>query len=713
MPGAGWRTKKDIGIASFLFFTALLPRVFGLNAFLTADEFLWIKRSAQFLAAIVKGDWAGTFIVGHPGLTTRWTGALGITARYLPQLRLTGGRLWIGNVAFEDFLQGLSDHIMDVLAATRLPTALLASLCVVGAYLLLKRLFDQRVALLSAVLLALDPFYLALSRVIHHDALTTSFTLISLLSFMLYLREDRPFHLILSGLTAGLAFLSKSPSLFLVPFTALMSLIAYWGRGKGFRPLDWREAFHLGRGWALWGILAALLFTALWPAMWVDPWGTVQGVMDKAIGYAGAPHERANFFMGRFRLDPGPLFYPVALLFRLTPLTLLGAWISPLSLIKRIRARDRWPIIHLSFILAFIPLYLAFMTSGAKKFDRYSLPVFPLLDIVAAIGWIEALGLAASRWRDPFRFLGIPLKRGLRPAMGLGLALLLQGSFSLPHYPYYLTCYNPLLGGIQGASRVLLVGWGEGLERAAEYLNSKEEAARLSASAWYDKHVFGPLFRGQSYKLPVDSQQPIGVVPWYETDYVVFYINQVQRTIPSIGTVDFFRTRRPEYTVRLAGLDYAWVYRVPQEVPLEAYPYQITTMVDFGDAVRLLGYDVENQPFELGGRHYLDLTFYWQSLRPIVEDYRVYLKLIDGQGRVWSERDIYPVFDGFRTSQWKKGLILRDRHGLEISPDIPPGTYQVSVKLFDPDVNKGLAPAGEDTFTLKVNIDVTFLNYGL
>ncbi|NIO70894.1 MAG: hypothetical protein GTN71_18130, partial [Anaerolineae bacterium] len=71
--------------------------------------------------------------------------------------------------------------------------------------------------------------YLALSRVIHHDALSTTFMALSLLSFMVYLRGHRPFlYLALSGLTAGLAFLSKSPSLFLVPFTALLSLGAYW-----------------------------------------------------------------------------------------------------------------------------------------------------------------------------------------------------------------------------------------------------------------------------------------------------------------------------------------------------------------------------------------------------------------------------------------------------------------------------------------------------
>ena len=39
-------------------------------------------------------------------------------------------------------------------------------------------------ALLAAVLLALDPFYLAHSRVIHHDALATTFSIIALVAFL-------------------------------------------------------------------------------------------------------------------------------------------------------------------------------------------------------------------------------------------------------------------------------------------------------------------------------------------------------------------------------------------------------------------------------------------------------------------------------------------------------------------------------------------------
>ncbi|MFB0538382.1 MAG: ArnT family glycosyltransferase [Anaerolineae bacterium] len=704
--------KENIVVGCFLFLVAFLPRAFGLNVFITPDEYLWIERSGEFLAALLRADWAATFQVGHPGLTTRWTGVLGILATYLPRLQTASGQLLVDGQPFQDLLADLSAHLPEVLTATRYPTAILTSLGVVGLCFLVRLLFGQRAALLSAVIMALEPFYLALSRVIHHDALSTTFMALSLLSFMVHLRERRPFlYLALSGLMAGLALLSKSPSLFLVPFTALLSLGAYWLQKGSLWPLDWRRTAELGRNWAIWGLVAALVFVLLWPAMWVDPLDTIQGVIDKASGYAASPHERGNFFLGKVGLDPGPFFYPVALLFRLTPLTLLGLGGSLLLLLglssetyrnqRRIpnplRADPhRWRVMQVFALWAFILLYVLFMTTGAKKFDRYLLPIFPMIDILAALGLL-ALGGVVWEWvRRRFE----RVLRFRTSALGLGLVLLLQAGFALPHYPYYLTYYNPLLGGIRQAAQTILVGWGEGYEQVAHYLNQKDDAAHLRVATWYAKQCIGPFFDGQAYKLNVSGQEPIGVVPWYDTDYVVSYINQVQRDIPNLATVSFFLSQQPEYVVHIKGLDYASVYKVPQEVPPEAYPYEHVSMVDFGQQVRLLGWEVEGELAELEELYYVVITMYWQSLQPITENYRVYLKLVDADGRVWREDDSNPIFGFFLTSQWDEGVILRDKHGLEVPHDAPPGIYYLGLGLFDPELGRGLKPAVEGDLLL-------------
>ena len=72
-------------VALGLFLLALGPRAFGLGVFITPDERRWIERSVQFFSALSVGDFTDTFQTGHPGVTTKWTGTVGLLAKYLSQ----------------------------------------------------------------------------------------------------------------------------------------------------------------------------------------------------------------------------------------------------------------------------------------------------------------------------------------------------------------------------------------------------------------------------------------------------------------------------------------------------------------------------------------------------------------------------------------------------------------------------------------------------
>ncbi len=61
---------------------ALVPRAFGHNAIVTVDEaYHWFDRVNIFLGAVVRGHFADTNIIGHPGVTTMWLGTLGTLLR--------------------------------------------------------------------------------------------------------------------------------------------------------------------------------------------------------------------------------------------------------------------------------------------------------------------------------------------------------------------------------------------------------------------------------------------------------------------------------------------------------------------------------------------------------------------------------------------------------------------------------------------------------
>jgi 4-amino-4-deoxy-L-arabinose transferase-like glycosyltransferase len=530
-----------------VFVLALLPRLFSLNAFITWDEPMWVYRSIQFLSALLGGDLSTTFQVGHPGVITMICGSIGIAVRRFVLGQGAADYAWVSALpALEPWDVEAMRKLAPFLVAAKLPVALLHAACIAGIYLLARRLFSARAAALAAFLLALDPFHIALSRVLHIDALTANFMALSVLLLLLSLRHRGRSQLVLSGALAGLAFLTKSYSLFVAPFTALV-LVVSWLAKRG--PV--REAMA---SFVLWCLSAMLTFLLLWPAMWVDPLGTVGGVLDTAFGYAAVVSETPEFFLGRVGDNPGALFYPLALAFRTTPL----AWAGLLALLfygaRSLRGPNRHTanparqiVVSRPFriiaLIAYICLFVALMAFAAKKFDRYMLPAIVALDVLAAVGlagWTE-------RWKRPAAVLV------------LAAAILVQGAFVLSHHPYYLAYYNPLAGGSRLAPRIMPLGWGEGMDLAAEYLNQKENAAQLTVATG-GIPGFSPLFEGR-----VESLTERGVAT---TDYALVYISDLQEGAPAAERLS---DQQPEHVLRVRGMDYVWIFPNAEHTELASY----------------------------------------------------------------------------------------------------------------------------------------------
>jgi hypothetical protein len=105
----------------------------------------------------------------------------------------------------------------------------------------------------------------------------------------------------------------------------------------------------------------------------------------------------------------------------------------------------------------------------------------------------------------------------------------------------------------------MMVGWGEGLEQVATYLNRQPDAERQVASTLYH-HALRPLFRGKTQRI-VEPLSP---------DYFVVYVNMAQRDLIPPGIDVLIQGRIPEHIVRIHGVEYARVYRLPAGVPVQA-----------------------------------------------------------------------------------------------------------------------------------------------
>ncbi|MEZ4556809.1 MAG: glycosyltransferase family 39 protein [Caldilineaceae bacterium] len=263
-------------ILALLFVAAWLPRVVALDAFVTIDERKWLARSANFYEAVSHGDWADTFQREHPGVTVMWAGTLGFLQKFPDYPAQSPGQFAWEREELEAWLkENTALTPLEMLAAGRWWVVLGVALAVAASYLPLRRLLDEKTAFAATLFLAWSPFYVALSRQLHPDGLVASLSFLALLLFLAWLYAASPDghrprrYLVGSGIIMGLAWLTKTPAIFLVP-TGLVLMAIEWLRP---RMPDAPRPSPLA--YVLWGAIAIATFVLLWPAMWVNPLGTL------------------------------------------------------------------------------------------------------------------------------------------------------------------------------------------------------------------------------------------------------------------------------------------------------------------------------------------------------------------------------------------------------------------------------------------------------
>src|SRR3972149_6777991 len=174
-----------------------LPRGLALDQFVTPDEPLWLNRSANFYYALGQRDFASTYQREHPGVTTMWAGTLGFLSRF-PEYRGTG----LGQIEPAQFHYHMKNLAkvppIELLAAGRTFMVLGHTLVLALAYLYARRLIGPLPALIAFLIIAFDPFHLALTRLLHLDGMLGNLMLLSLLAFLSFLLERKTIDFLLS-----------------------------------------------------------------------------------------------------------------------------------------------------------------------------------------------------------------------------------------------------------------------------------------------------------------------------------------------------------------------------------------------------------------------------------------------------------------------------------------------------------------------------------
>lgn len=625
----------------FLFGVAFLPR----SIYLVARSLLWHDRANEFIAALENGDWAGTLLAPHPGVITMW---------------LAGIAHWIAAIFDPEFE---SKRLHEQMSVELIPLALVIALCIVLAYFLLRRIFDQQIAAVSALLLALDPFHIYVSKTLHVDSMVSVFAMISALFMLVYVFAEggrRWRMVILSGIFAGLAILSKLPGLFIVPYVALGlgvgELIKSWPVRK------WRDWWRVLAGmvpvFAVWLGVMTVVFFLLWPSMWVQPLESLALNFNRTVDHVTTPHQNPLLFLGEITLDdPGLLFYPFVIVISATVVTSVGFLASAVALFqRRLSSRHRQA---LWLILAFLFFFTVQMSLGEKKAERYILPGFQFLVIVAGFGLTYLVRWVAGN-REWLRHLLIVTLVGW------------QMSLVIAYHPYYGTYYNGLVGGIQAVlGRNMVAGQeqGEGLDLAAAYLNQLPAAQLLSVGAQIHESFF-PYFWGKSESMVDDN-----------VDYLVFSRNWVVRDMEKqywASLWESYKEREPKHVVEFDGIPFVWVYKVGPIIDETAVEHVINAR--FGDDIILLGYDLEPEKAQVGET--INLTLYWEAVNLPVGDYSVFTHLLDSNGQLISQQDNQPQNGMYPTNFWDAGERVQDKYVLTVVSGSPPGDYTIAVGLY-------------------------------
>jgi len=668
---------RAVAIVAVLIVIYLGPRLAGIDRMMQTDEADWLGASANVYSGLAVGDLGSTYQLPHPGAVTQWAGVLAyvITVPDYPTLHPDA----VPYHRVDVVLRNVGVDPLDLLITARVVKLLFQTGLFLVAAWLLRRLFDPWVAATALLLVAFDPFLIGYDRLLHIDGLTAIASFAAVLAIACALRErDRRWLWALAGLLSAFAWLTRFTAgvlgvvavvaIIVVPLLLLLRRRATVGETwtAASRPL----VAYLGS--------SVLSTFVLWPTLIVDPVGTVQRMWAYVSNAATVGHELPTFYGGEIvHGDPGWAFYPDAILWRITPVALLGLVLLLGYAIPRLRValpRNQWQAVVT--VVSFAVLYAVLMDSGAKKFDRYILPVFPVLDLLAALGWV---GLARLVWRiRPRRHVRLDW----RPAFAAGMVAVIviaQAGSAWSDRAYGFDYYSPLRGGIASAQHDMQLGTGEGLDQAAAFILDQPDGATATVRTQNNQvtliYFMPPTATVLNSGLSNDAH---GIVDWAATDYYVSYLPQWERDLSPVMQ-DQASRYAPIDTVTIDGIAFAHVYHLRAIPPPPAMVEVLTCRWDFGDgAATLLTYDDQSVKRHEDDPNRRQLTLFFQAATDLPTDTPVRVQLMPRSG------DLTPI-TAFGTLQpaASDGLLSTVALDVTLPRGHTTGSYDIEVGVAD------------------------------
>ncbi len=495
-------------------------------------------------------------------------------------------------------------------------------------FILGRNLLSPEVGLVGAFMMAVNPFQIWFAQDARMYILSLTLTLASMLLFLKALKGERGYLWAAYTLVTILSLYSHYYGAFVLLAQGLFFLL-WWPRH--------REMV------APWLLSQVVIGAALLPWLYLAfPNIVAYGGTGESVGFLTMVWRVLGAFSlgltveGWVRLLLSACFLP---------LLALGLWST---------ARRSWYTFAFLALYALVPIFGVFIASRQRSLftERYLVAISPAYYLLLGGGLAWGKGVLSRKTGSVF--------------FGAATLLILASScYSL--YGYHFLPQYAKSPDWRSLARYLRDSQREGDVVIQNHLDQ--------AFLYYYR---GPsplvvLPRGSPPDLEETEKRLEEIVARYRRIWLL--PDPVGYTDPT-GFVERWLDRRcyPEGEATISSL------RLKLYLPPTLFFAQIEHPLSFrlGEMVALIGYDLQEK------EAHLNLTLYWQALAPLARGYTVFTHLLDGEGRIWGQKDNPPQGGSFPTTDWSAGDIIVDRYLIPLAPRTPPGRYQIEVGMYDP-----------------------------
>ena len=364
-----------------------------------------------------------------------------------------------GYLIGRDLLYNSTPSADRMLALTRFPNLFLGTILVALIAWWAHRLWGNRAAILAVALASLEPNLVAHSSLVTTDIGVTLFIFLTVYLFWEYVNRPTWTLLIATGISTGMALLSKFSAVLLIPMIALIvtASVLIGSERHALLPLkrNQNEVRHKFVQAAT--VLSLMLVVAL---LTIPPAYFFRGFQGWLSGFyqfltlsqEGLP----AFFVGEYSSHNWWSYFPVAFLIK-TP---VGSLV--LFTLSLVFYRAGSPLRYRQALFLVLPVILIFLAMTQAKTNiglRHILPIYPFLLVLAS-------RLATTRLRHAW----------LAPLL-IGIPVLFTAISSLRIAPHQLAYFNESVGGPEQGYRYLSdsnLDWGQDLKGLKAYMEKEK-----------------------------------------------------------------------------------------------------------------------------------------------------------------------------------------------------------------------------------------------